>query len=134
MFVVSNMCEAHCCKIQRSSTLAQNLDEMEFERGIWSAGKSHFSSFHTFKTIESGSHAGLLPASDGDLPKVRKFLAQGVNPDIRDAAGYTALHYAALKGHIEICDILLQHGADINATTRAGMATALHRAATSGNF
>lgn len=64
--------------------------------------------------------------------KVQKFLNQGVHPDACDAAGYTPLHYAALKGYINVCQTLLETGADINAVTRAGRATALHRAATNG--
>lgn len=32
------MSYAHHCKCKVSSTVAQNLNEMDFERGIWSAG------------------------------------------------------------------------------------------------
>lgn len=73
-------------------------------------------------------------ACDGDLKKVQKFLNQGVHPNVCDAAGYTALHYASLKGYINVSQSLLEAGANINAVTRAGRATPLHRAATSGLF
>ncbi|CAK1603147.1 unnamed protein product [Parnassius mnemosyne] len=49
-----------------------------------------------------------------------------------DNAGYTPLHYAARSGHVNICNILLQNGADINAETRSGKATPLHKAAAAG--
>lgn len=103
------MSHAHCCQNKAKSNVAQSLDEMEFERGIWSA------------------------ACDNDKAKVEKFLANKDTPvDVRDAAGYTALHYASSRGHLNICELLLKFGADINAETRAGKATALHRAASSG--
>lgn len=52
----------------------------------------------------------------------------------RDNCDYTALHYAARNGNMEICKLLLNDGkADINAVTKGG-ATALHRAAMMGEF
>lgn len=51
-----------------------------------------------------------------------------------DNAGYTALHYAARNGFIEICKILLQNGANIDAQTKSANATPLHKAAASGKY
>ena len=42
-------------------------------------------------------------------------------------------HYAARSGHEKICEMLLDHGAHVNALTRSGAATALHRAAYQGH-
>lgn len=89
-----------------SSGVSQTLDEMEFERGIW------------------------YPAQHGEPEEVEKLIHRGV--DIRDKSGYTALHYAARNGHVNVCTLLLEYGADINATTKCGCATALHRAASAG--
>lgn len=50
-----------------------------------------------------------------------------------DNSGYTPLHYAARKGHVDICKILLQNGALIDAKTNSGQATPLHKAAAAGN-
>lgn len=50
-----------------------------------------------------------------------------------DNAGYTPLHYAARKGYVEICKILIQNGALIDAQTKSGLATPLHKAAVAGN-
>jgi palmitoyltransferase len=41
-------------------------------------------------------------------------LSLGINPNIQDSKGYTALHYAVRYGHIRIIKKLLQKGADRN--------------------
>lgn len=47
-------------------------------------------------------------------------------------AGNTALHHAALLGHVAICELLLDSGADVNAVAVDGN-TALHKAAQGGH-
>lgn len=101
---------SHTCTISTGSSVFQTLDELEFERGIWYA------------------------AQNGDLQRVKKLLNQGTSVDKRDNAGYTALHYAARAGYVDVCKFLLSNGADINAATRSGQATALHRAAYAGQY
>ncbi|KAK2587933.1 hypothetical protein KPH14_004021 [Odynerus spinipes] len=98
-----------CCSSLNDLGVRQSLSELEFERGIWYA------------------------AQYNDRDKVERLLRKGVSPDTEDSAGYTALHYAARNGHNQICETLLQHGANVNAKTRCGQATALHRAATQGH-
>lgn len=96
------------CNCSSASTPAtQSLDELEFERGIWTA------------------------AIDNDETKVKTLIARG-HLDDRDNSGYTALHYAARAGHYEICRILLEAGIGVNERTHGGGATALHRAAMMG--
>lgn len=96
------------CSCSSASTPAtQSLDELEFERGIWTA------------------------AIDNDAAKVRTLIARGHLVD-RDNSGYTALHYAARAGHLEVCRILLEAGIGVNERTHRGGATALHRAAMMG--
>ena len=56
-----------------SSTYAQSLSEMDFERGIWQA------------------------ALDGDVNRVGKLLDKGTDPNLRDGSGYTALVNHFLK-------------------------------------
>ncbi|XP_024944185.1 ankyrin repeat domain-containing protein 39 [Cephus cinctus] len=94
-----------CCCKSNTSSVQQSLPEMDFERGIWYA------------------------AQTGDYERLEKLLRKGVSPDIEDSAGYTALHYAARNGHAIVCRELLNRGANVNAQTRSGRATALHRAA-----
>ncbi|NP_001290577.1 ankyrin repeat domain-containing protein 39 [Esox lucius] len=103
-------CGTGSCSHQVSYPSAhQTLDEMDFERGIWSA------------------------AMDGDLERVKSLLKKGVDPNIRASANYTALHYASRSGHESVCRLLLQSGACANLQTLGG-ATALHRSAYCGHL
>lgn len=98
----------HSCNCKNPAA-SQTLEEMEFERGIWSA------------------------AQYGDFSKVKKLVEIGKNEiNQRDSAGYTALHYAARNGHLDVCKYLVMKGAEIDAVTKSGQATALHRACSAG--
>lgn len=111
------MCEhgtkEHLCAFNATSVsnVFQTLNELDFERGIWYASQT------------------------GDVERVIKLIneqRQDVNQI--DSAGYTSLHYAARNGHLKICNILVQNGANIDAITRAGRATPLHRACSAGRY
>ena len=72
-------------------------------------------------------------ASTGDIYKVKKLLALSRRlADVKDYTGRTPLHYAANAGHKEVAELLLEKGADINATGVTG-ATALIVAARQGH-
>lgn len=73
-------------------------------------------------------------AQSNDVNRVNCLLQKGTPVNIEDCSGYTALHYGARNGHMKICKLLLENGANINALTRSGHATALHRAATQGHI
>ena len=98
------------------NSLVQTLDEVEFDKGIWSI-------------INRGA-----PTS-----KVREFLAKFGSAQQRDWAsrkdgsGYTPLHYAVRRPNLETVDLLLSLRADTNAATPSTRMTALHRAAGCGN-
>ncbi|XP_033094796.1 ankyrin repeat domain-containing protein 39 [Trachypithecus francoisi] len=98
-----------CCS-QPSAVLGvqQTLEEMDFERGIWSA------------------------ALNGDLDRVKHLIQKAEDPSQPDSAGYTALHYASRNGHYAVCQFLLENGAKCDAQTNGG-ATALHRASYCGH-
>jgi hypothetical protein len=52
----------------------------------------------------------------GHAGRVRELLASNSGAArVKDHDGATALHYATLNGHREIAELLLQHGADVNA-------------------
>ncbi|XP_077161985.1 ankyrin repeat domain-containing protein 39 [Paroedura picta] len=98
-----------CCS-HRSAVLSvhQNVEEMDFERGIWYA------------------------ALNGDLDGVRKHVLKHENINDPDLLGYTALHYASRNGHSDVCRFLLENKAVPNAQTHGG-ATPLHRASYCGH-
>lgn len=100
--------DQHQCNCSKTATASQSLDELEFERGIWTA------------------------AIDNDEPMLRMLIAKGHLRD-RDNSGYTALHYAARCGHLSVCQILLDKGIAVDEQTHGG-ATALHRAAMMGHL
>lgn len=93
-----------CC--QHSTTATQSLNELDFERGIWTA------------------------ALYNDLERLRKMIDQG-ETNRCDTSGYTALHYAARQGHYDVCKLLVDNKAEVNARTNGG-ATPLYRAAMMG--
>ncbi|XP_065054725.1 ankyrin repeat domain-containing protein 39-like [Rhopilema esculentum] len=92
-----------------SSSVAQSLDELEFQRGIWQA------------------------ALDNDYARVNALIRKGVSPNTPDTYGYTALHYACRSGHEQIAMLLLENGADPNAKTASGKECPIHRAAYQGH-
>ena len=72
-------------------------------------------------------------AAKGDLAKIRLLLNH--NPNLvfgKNSEGFTALHYAAFYGYMEIADLLLTKNADVNAKTGKGE-TPLHFAASYGH-
>lgn len=61
-------------------------------------------------------------AYKNNLKLVKWLVGQGARADIEDAHGYTVLNFAANAGqsNTALYDFLLEHKADINATTRSG--------------
>ncbi|CAG8724442.1 16119_t:CDS:2, partial [Racocetra fulgida] len=77
------------------SLYAQDLDELDFQRSI--------------------HNASLI----GNISQVKSIISKkgsAITNQI-DTAGYTPLHYAARSGNLEICRLLLEHGANVNAVT-----------------
>ncbi|XP_070820796.1 ankyrin repeat domain-containing protein 39 [Chaetodon trifascialis] len=108
--MASDSLHCACCSHPVSSpSVYQTLNEMDFERGIWSA------------------------AMDGDLQRVSSLVQKGTDPNLRDSAGYTALHYASRSGHQAVCRFLLENGACASPRTPGG-ATPLHRSAYCGHL
>jgi hypothetical protein len=52
-----------------------------------------------------------------DKPGVQRLLEQGTDPNEKAHMGWTPLHEAVYVGEVEICRLLLDHGADVNART-----------------
>lgn len=56
-----------------------------------------------------------------------------MGPDPKDNAGYTPLHEACSKGHLDIARLLLQFGANHSETAHSGIRP-LHEAVEGGNI
>jgi ankyrin repeat protein len=62
---------------------------------------------------------------DGWLPAVRYLVEEiGVDPNLRDMDGYTAVHHAAARGDNETILYLVSQGADVTLLARSGQTTA----------
>ncbi|GAX84017.1 hypothetical protein CEUSTIGMA_g11442.t1 [Chlamydomonas eustigma] len=101
------------CAINDMGPIAQSFGEMDFMRSACAAAQS------------------------GDMGKLSRIISKCPESIFSDGAnggsGYTPLHYAARAGRIEVVKLLLQHGAVVDALTKAGQATPLHRAAALGH-
>lgn len=74
---------------------------------------------------------GYVAARDNNYETMRFLLSHGVNPDVADSRGGTALILAAKNNHLEMVQLLLQHKANPNLASST--ASALHFAAQNGN-
>jgi uncharacterized protein len=60
-------------------------------------------------------------ASEGELKLIEREIKKGIDIDALDSAGTPALMYAAVAGHLEIVEILLDSGADPNGICKPGL-------------
>lgn len=88
-----------------------------------------------------------LAVIEHDIEQVESLLLAGVNPDVETSSnpsdqdskapdrrvGQTPLHFAASLNHLGIVEMLIDHGATVDATTSLGY-TPMHAAASSGNW
>ncbi|XP_072024612.1 LOW QUALITY PROTEIN: protein phosphatase 1 regulatory inhibitor subunit 16B-like [Amphiura filiformis] len=74
----------------------------------------------------------LEAAARGDLDEVRKLLENGVDPNIGNEDGLTALHQCCIDNNEAMMKVLVEHGADVNVTDRE-LWTPLHAASTCGH-
>ena len=66
-------------------------------------------------------------AQQGDLTRIRGLLDDGeAQATVTDAEGITALHWAAMNMHIDVCKLLLERGAEVDAVGGQLTATPLH--------
>lgn len=67
-----------------------------------------------------------VPAGEGNLAKVQAEIGKGMNVDSKDAAGQTALMYAAESGRLDVVKYLIEQGANVNTESgNLGRGTAL---------
>ena len=72
--------------------------------------------------IDNDGSSLLHKAAWGNLPELAKLLLNeyGMDIDIKDHAGRTALHVAAYQGNTRILKYLLEHAANVNAVDNEG--------------
>jgi ankyrin repeat protein len=71
-------------------------------------------------------------AMRGEVEVVRTLLRQGADANTAQGDGMTALHWAAENGSVQITEMLVFAGANLEAVTRLGDYTALHLASKAG--
>ena len=71
-------------------------------------------------------------AMQGDLEAVRTLLRQGADVNTAQGDGMTALHWASEGGLVEMAEMLIYAGADLEAVTRIGNLTPLQMASRAG--
>ncbi|MCU1264393.1 MAG: ankyrin repeat protein [Acidobacteria bacterium] len=72
-------------------------------------------------------------AMHGDRDAVRSLLKRRVDVNVAQGDGMTALHWAAFRDDLEMMELLLAAGANVQAVTRVGATTPLLIACTNGN-
>ena len=54
-------------------------------------------------------------ANEGNIVAVKQHLAAGTNVNAKLQGGWTPLHLAVQEGHMEVVELLIANGADVNA-------------------
>ena len=87
-------------------------------------------SLNSFILFERTAMALYQAARDGDVAEVRRLIASGADLNGADGTvfGSTALHLAALFGHVDCVRVLVEGGASVDKRTQFGC-TPLHLAA-----
>lgn len=109
-----------------------DIDEEENDK----RRKRHKQMFIPEKKNEKGETPIIPACAKGNVKLVLSLLKSGHSVNAGDALGWTALHEASNYGHVDIVNVLLDHGADIN--NRGGPCcegiTPLHDAAACGHL
>lgn len=72
------------------------------------------------EALEGGKTPLMFWAAVGDVTNVRVLIMRGAEVNAVDHDGDTALLYAISKGHLDIAELLLRHGADPNIAGDSG--------------
>ena len=62
-------------------------------------------------TPTAASQELLEAAKRNEMKRVRLMIDDDANPCVADLGGFTALYFAALNGHVDMCQLLMRHGA-----------------------
>ena len=69
----------------------------------------------TLRGIDLRGMELIASAASDDVPAIQRCISEGVDPSFASGAGQTALHIAAMWGHLDALNALIAAGADLNA-------------------
>ncbi|CAK1550600.1 unnamed protein product [Leptosia nina] len=106
-------------------------DAVETKRETRRRGKGF-----TIKKNMKGETQLHVASISGNKLLVERLLAQGHPVNIRDNAGWLPLHEACIHGHVEVANLLINHGANVNDRGGANCdgITPLYDAASNGHL
>lgn len=73
-------------------------------------------------------------AEEGKVEELKQAIQEGVDIHAMDGRGLNALHWACMRGHLDVVDLLLQHDAKINEKDDDRQWAPLHWAASNGHL
>ena len=93
----------------------------------------------TFQTVTAQKVEDfIVPILGGKIDEVKKLIKEGVNVNEKfdwGATGdITAMVFAVMLGRMEICNVLIDAGADVNIKTSGGLTLLHHGALSSGDY
>ena len=100
----------------------------------WAIKRSHTHIADLLKTYGGKTSSIHTHVRDGDLAGVQAYLDSGVDINARDENGSTPLHIASLNGQEQVVELLINRGAEVNATSEIGGWTPLHMAASKNHI
>ncbi|XP_017095501.2 ankyrin repeat domain-containing protein 39 [Drosophila bipectinata] len=131
------------CKCHKQSLPAQqSLTDMDFDRGIWNAAiynevdrVKEFIKKGQSMARDDCDYTALHYAARNGNEKICKLLIDEGKADVNAVtkAGATALHRAAMMGHLDIVKLLAENKANLLLQDECGQ-SALHRAALRGHL
>ncbi|KAE8752803.1 hypothetical protein FOCC_FOCC000541 [Frankliniella occidentalis] len=137
------MCDHDHSSASSNPSVHQTFDELEFDRSLGNAALcgevdkvvEHLRKGTNVNSLDAGGYAPIhYAARQGHINIARLLLSHGGDVNIQTRSGRaTALLRAAFSGKKEMCQFLIEKGADVKAVDDDGQ-TVLHRAVKSGHL
>ena len=105
---------------QKLATFFGNLMQNEKQRSLAELEK---------RKVEVNALSLIKSANNGDTETVILLLRAGISPTVKDTQGWTALHWAAMRGYTATAQALIEAHADVNAKDGAGQTPLMEAAA-----